>query len=123
MWQCESTNTETGYEVTARVGAADFDAASYIVCVGGSSQCLAEHPFDAPRRRAGLVRGELHADALRSVALHAFGRDPDHLALHGDALRIIHQRQQHEDFLAELVGSIGRNEDAAALEKRHVRGV
>ena len=66
---------------------------------------------------------ELNADALRAVALNALGRHPHHFALNSNSLRIVHQRQQHEYFLAELVDATGGNEDATALEERHVRGV
>src|SRR5262249_9710368 len=85
---------------------------------------LAEGLLDLrPRRGAGFVVGELHADARCAVALDAVGRDPYDLALYGDALRIIEQRQKHEDFLAKQVLAIGRDEYPASLEKRHVRGV
>ena len=90
----------------------------------GRRQRLAQDLLDGrPRGGAGLVLRELDADALRAVALHAFGRDPDDLALHGDPVGIVHQRQQHEHFLAERVLPRRRDEDAAALEERHVRGV
>ena len=80
------------------------------------SEHLAQELLDRrPRRGAGLVLRELDADALRAVALHAFGRDPDDLALHGDPVRVVHQRQQHEHFLAEPVFARRRDEDAAAL--------
>ena len=65
--------------------ACDADATS--CASGGRRERLAEDLLDRRARGgAGLVLRELHADALRAVALHAFGRDPDDLALHGDAV-------------------------------------
>src|SRR6202521_4417684 len=87
-------------------------------------QRFREDLFDGvPSRSAGFVLRELDADALGAVALNALGRHPHHFALNRDRLRIVPQRQQHEYFLAELVVAAGGNEDAAALEERHVRGV
>src|SRR5579862_1454879 len=63
-------------------------------------EMLAEEPLDRRLRRgARFVERELHADALRAIPLAAVGCDPDDLALHGDSIRIVHQRQQHEHFL------------------------
>src|SRR3984893_19581240 len=76
-------------------------------------QRFREDLFDgSPSRGAGIVRRELNADALRAVALNALGRHPHNLALNRDSLRIVHQTQQHEYFLAELVDATGGNEDA-----------
>src|ERR1700730_16384772 len=87
-------------------------------------QRFREDLFDgSPSRGTRFVARELDADALRTVALDALWRHPYHLALNCDSLRVIHQRQQHEYFLAELVAAIGWNENTAALQERHVRGV
>ena len=108
-WQCESTNISDEH-------------CNYIVCVGRVEARVSPRTLldRGPGGRASVVLRELHADALRAVALHAFGRDPDHLALDREPVGIVHQRQQHEYFLAERVLPRGRNEDAAALEERHV---
>ena len=58
---------------------------------------------------------------LRARALNARRRNPDHLALHRDAVRIVHQCQQHEYFVGKLVGTRGRNENASALHPRDGR--
>src|SRR4029453_2698772 len=72
---------------------------------------------------AGVVLRELDTDPLRAIALDAFRRDPYDLALDRDPVRIVHQGQQHEDFLADLVLTRGGNENATALEKGHIRSV
>src|SRR4029453_15886611 len=78
-WQCESTNMP--YE--------HFGRALLLHRVRGprGGQRFAQDPFD---RGAGggarVVLRELHADALRAIALNTFGRDPHHLALDGEAV-------------------------------------
>src|SRR4051794_22174964 len=85
---------------------------------------LAENSFDRRTGRgAALVLREMYAYSLGAVALHALGCDPDHLALHRDAIGLVHEGQQHENFLAELILSRRRYKDTSSAQERHVRGV
>ena len=72
-------------------------------------------------QRARLLVGrEADADALRAVARGVGRRDPGDLAGHRVALRVVGQRQQHVDVVAELVVARRRDEDAAFGEQRDV---
>src|SRR5690606_6963342 len=60
--------------------------------------------FDLALHGLGRGRvGELHADAGSAVALGTGGGDPDHLAGHRQAILLLHQGQQDEDFVADGV--------------------
>ena len=69
-----------------------------------------------------VVLGELHADALGAVVLCTGG--VIHTTCGYRQLgRVVHQCQQHEDFVAELVRARGGDEQAAAVDEAHVGGV
>src|SRR5581483_8678280 len=121
-WQCESTYMPGTHANERRTRVER--GALHRVCRPRRGERLAQHLLDrGARGSAGLVLRELDTDALGAVPLHAFGRDPDDLALHGDAVRVVHEREQHEHVLADLVLARGGNEDPAALEEWHVSGV
>ena len=96
-----------------------------IVCVGFDDEI--EVPSTSSifsfRPRRLLVVREAHADALRAAARRVGRRDPADLAGHRVALRVVGQRQQQVDVVAELVVARGRHEQAAVGEQRHVGGV
>ena len=80
-------------------------------------QPTAQKGFDLVAHRAVVLRRKLHADTGNAIALRALGRDPHDLAGHGNFFSIFHQRQQHEHFIAEVVGFIGGNEPVNAKQK------
>ena len=67
-----------------------------------------------------ILVGELHADPGTTVALSAFGRNPDHLARHRNLVGFVHDIEQQEDFFSQLVLLFGGNEQAAIGNERHV---
>ena len=90
----------------------------------GGLHGIAEYAFDLAAHGVGtFVVVELDADALLAVGLGAAGGDPDHLAGDWQLVGVIHQRQQHVDLVAHLVGPIGRNEQAPAFHERQVGGI
>src|SRR3954468_10921814 len=70
-----------------------------------------------------VVRRETHADTLGAVGGGPRRRDPGDLAGHRIALRIVGQREQHVDVVAQLVVAGRRNEHAAVGKQRNVRGI
>jgi hypothetical protein len=64
--------------------------------------------------------GKLDAHALGAVAGRLGRGDPGHLAGHRVALRVVGQRQQHVDVVAQLVLARGGDEDAALGKQRDV---
>ena len=54
------------------------------------------------------------------VALGAPGCDPDDPARNGDLVGLLHQGQEHEDLIAEMIVLVGRDEQATVLHERHV---
>ncbi len=62
-------------------------------------------------------------DAGGTIALGALGGDPHDLAGDGQLLLVLHQGEEHEHLVAELVGLRRRDEEAAVVDERHVRGV
>src|SRR5579885_1035959 len=93
--------------------------------VGGTVglQSAAEVALDLLGGVAGILVAELHADAGRALALGAARRHPDDLGGHRQALGGFHELQQDEDFVAQLIGLAGGDEQAAVLDERHVRAV
>ena len=65
----------------------------------------------------------MYANSLCPAVLGSSRGDPDDSAGDWQLGRIIHQRQQHEDLIADGVTACRRNEDATAAEVRHERGV
>ncbi len=88
-----------------------------------AAQRAGEIVLDALLRVALILLAELHADARGALALRSLRRDPDDAAGDGDLLFLAHHVQEHEDFVAELVARVGRDEEAAVLDERHVREV
>src|SRR6476660_8156107 len=87
-------------------------------------QLTTEQGFDtAASQRPALIVLELYAHALHTISVTARRRHPDYTACDRQFVRIIHQADEHEDLIAELVAARGRNEDAAALHERHIRRV
>ncbi|MNG23908.1 hypothetical protein D3C84_1085680 [compost metagenome] len=78
--------------------------------------------FDSTARGVVTVV-ELYADPGGSVTLRALGGDPGDLAGHRDFFRLVHQVQQHEHLIPQLVAFVGRDKQAAVLDERHVGGV
>lgn len=66
-------------------------------------QRAGQQTFDLALRCAVVRPAELHADALRPLVLSAARRYPDHLAGDRNALRVFHQREQHEHLVAQSV--------------------
>ena len=121
-WQWESTNMAHA----ASPRGARRRAPAQIVCVGLADEI--EVPSDLLDLQLAAARvfssvGKAHADALGAAARGIGRRDPADLAGHRIALRIVGQRQQQVDVLAELVVARGRHEQAAVGEQRHVGGV
>ena len=84
----------------------------------------AEDFFDLQPQQAGfLVARKSHADALRAAARCVRRRDPGHLAGHRVALRIIGQRKQQVDVVAQPIVALGGHEQAAFAEHRNEGGV
>ena len=65
----------------------------------------------------------MHANALCTAILGAGRRDPDDGAGNRQFGRVIHQRQEHEHFIAESIAAGGGDEDAAIFHVRHESGV
>src|SRR6187200_3116787 len=77
----------------------------------GRRQRRAERLLDPAAQGAALLVGrEAHADALRATTGGISRRDPADLARDRIALRIVGQREQEVDVLAELVVAGGGNE-------------
>ena len=76
-------------------------------------------------RAAAPVSSCVNCTPMPCVRLPCTPSGVSHTTLPCTASRfgIVHQRQQHEHFLAERVLARRGNEDAAALQERHVRGV
>ena len=93
--------------------------------VGGlvSPECARQIILDFLLSVAAVLIGELHADPGGAFALRAFGRHPNDPAGDRKLLFLAHQVEQHEDFIAQAVIAVGRNEEAAVLHERHVREV
>ncbi|MNL69507.1 hypothetical protein D3C87_1943760 [compost metagenome] len=65
----------------------------------------------------------MYADPRGPVALGAFRGDPGDRAGDRDFFRLVHQVQQHENLIAQLVAFVGRDKQAAVLDERHVRRI
>ena len=121
-WQCESTNiqgvvdsvgdgrrpSDPSIVCVVRVDASDSPRILSIVvfALPPVSSCVNWTPMPCvrfPCTPSGVIQTTLPWTAI------LFG--------------IVHQRQQHEHFLAERVGSRRRDEDAAAAQERHVRRI
>lgn len=79
--------------------------------------------LDLVARQTRVLLAELDADTGRASTLRARRGNPDHVSRHRDLLLAVHQREQHEDFFTELVGTVAGDENATALHVRHVGGV
>jgi len=64
---------------------------------------------------------ELHPYASSAISLSAFWRQPDNLARNGDFFGLIHEIQQHEYFIAQLILFLGGYEQTAANDKMPLR--
>ena len=90
-----------------------------MVCVGLAEDRMPRISSIFSRAGAVFVGREAHADAC--VAAGGVGRrDPADLAGDRIALRIVGQRQQQVDVLAEPVTAGRRNEQPAVGQRRHV---
>src|SRR5690242_4849136 len=106
-WQWESTST-----ALQRMGRAI------------ELQLTAKQSFDASARQCpALVILELHPDALHAVAVAAGRSHPHHAPGDRKLVRIIHQADEHENLVADLVAARGRDENAAAFDERHIRRI
>jgi len=60
---------------------------------------------------------------MPAVRLPCARRHPDHVSGDRNFFLAVHQRQQHEHFLAEFVRAAAGNENSAAFHERHVGGI
>ncbi|MNI50122.1 hypothetical protein D3C73_1047670 [compost metagenome] len=75
--------------------------------------------FDSTARGVVAIV-ELNANASGTIALGTFGRDPGNFASHRNFLRFVHQVQQHEYLVTQLVALVGRDKQTAIPDERHV---
>ena len=118
-WQWESTNMAAKVRAARRrrqrrraqmvwVGLGGRDEVPRISSILSLSSATSRRPGSA-RRRPGCGWPQ-----------RVGRRDPGHLAGHRVALRVVGQRQQHVDVVAQLVVARGRHEHAAVGEQRDV---
>ena len=63
------------------------------------------------------------ADALGLAVLGPGRGHPDHGAGDGQLGRVLHQGEEHENFVPQSVATVGGDEDAAIFHVRHESGV
>ena len=68
----------------------------------------------------GVFFTELHTDTGGAITLGSFGSYPDDLSGYGDLVGFVHEIEQHEYFITDLVGLVGGHEQSTMLEVRHI---
>lgn len=63
---------------------------------------------------------KLHPHTGLPVPLGARRCDPDDAAGNRNFLRLVHQRKQHKDFIADAVAFVGRDKKATIFQKGHI---
>ena len=109
---CRAPNRNCAARASAARGA---PAAAALHGVRGfvAGERAGEVVLDLVARLAAILVAELHADAGRALALRTLGRHPDDAARHRQLLVLAHEVQQHEDFVADAVVAVGRDEQPA----------
>ena len=64
--------------------------------------------------------GELHTYPSLPITLRAFWRNPYHFSIDWDFLGLIHESQQDENLLTQLISLVRGNKEAAVANKGHV---
>jgi len=85
-----------------------------------AAQCAGQIVLDLLLRVAAVLIAELYADARGTLALRAFRRHPDDAAGDGQLFFLAHEIEQHENFIAQAIIAVGRDEQAAVFDERHV---
>ena len=70
--------------------------------------------------RGGVLFTELNSDARGSIALSTTRRYPYDFTRYRNFVGLIHKVEQHENFVANVVGLICGDEEAAVLKVGHV---
>ena len=91
----------------------------WFVASEGSGQVV----LDFLLRVALILIAELNAYASRSFTLRTFWCHPDDGACDRDFFVFAHQVQQHEHFVAQPIGTVGRNKQPTVDDIGHVREV
>ena len=85
-------------------------------------QCASQVGFDFAASHIVVII-ELHADASGTVTLGAFRRNPNHFTCHGDFLCLVHQVQQHENLILQLIFLLCGYKETTVAYERHISSI
>ena len=72
------------------------------------------------RVRGGILFAELHPYTSGAIPLGSTRCDPNYLARDRYLFGLVHQSEEHEDLITDVVGFVGRHKQAAVLQERHI---